>query len=42
MCSSDLLVKEIEQVEGQALVGLPKIKNKPTGKRLARIVFWVE
>ena len=32
------LVKEIEQVEGQALVGLPEIKNKPTWKRLARMV----
>lgn len=32
------LVKELKRVEGQALVRLPKIKNKPTWKRLARIV----
>lgn len=32
------LVKESKRVEGQALVRLPKIKNKPTWKRLARIV----
>lgn len=32
------LVKESKRVEGQALVRLPKIKNKPTWKGLARIV----
>lgn len=32
------LVKMLKRVEGQALVRLPKIKNKPTWKRLARIV----
>lgn len=32
------LVKELKRVEGQALVRLPKSKNKPTWKRLARIV----